>query len=258
DRTQWPTADDLEAGADLLGRVWAAWLAERARQVGGDWTDPHSRQSAHLKAVQEWPAPFPIGRDCMEWDCRPFGALRELMPFDGDEHAAAIIPHVDNGKSIVTFVLAELVDVYTVAVNRPRPPGTVVTGERMELPAQWAYAGAMRQTVNGRARKRCRTWKWVRWLAGHTVREGLPLTDRQGLSVERKKWTPVWLLHELMDYCAAHGPEAPSLKDFLDYLQTRDRHEDYNADDGWKRFKTAYRVTWPELRAMVYAPSHNR
>ena len=257
DRTQWPTADDLEAGADLLRRVWAAWLAERARQVGGDWTDPHSRQSSYLKAVQEWPAPFPIGRDCLEWDCGPFGALRELVPFDGDLHAAVILPETINGRPNVWFLLVEPVPVYTIAVNRPVSPGIEARGERMEdLPDQWAYCGKLARTVDGKARARCRATPWVRWLAGKTVREGQARMERWDM--DGRVWTPGRMGEALLQFRMEHGPQAPKLHQFLSFLAERSdfpHHE--SGKNKWDRLSDEWRISWADLSGWVYPDSKN-
>lgn len=256
DRTQWPTADDLEAGADLLGGVWAAWLAERARQVGGDWTDPRSRQSADLKAVQEWPAPFPIGRDCLEWDCRPFGALRELMPFDGDLHAAAILPQTVNGKPYVWFVLAKRVAVQTFAVNRPVPPGTVARSQCMRLPDQWAYAGTLALTVDGKARARCRATPWVRWLADKTIREGQARKGRW--DSDGRVWTPARMVELLLAFREDHGPERPKLRTFLDYVAAQgDFPPHESGKNKWDRLSDEWRISWADLSGWVYPDSKN-
>ncbi len=261
DRNNWPTAQDLESGAQLLAEVWSGWLGERAMQAGGAWADPTSHEAAILSAVMRWPAPFPVGRECLEWTVEDFAPLRELMPFPGDEHAALILREHKDGKEHVIFVLAQLAPfelITPIDVDRPELSGTLATDQPMKFPEQWVYAGTMRLIVNGRVRARCKPWKWVLWLAGRSVRDGKPLTERQGLARGRQKWNTEYLALELQAYHRVTGHEPPSLEVFLDHLQQQDRPEDFDAVDAWKRFKFSYGLTWGKLKAMVYSTAKKR
>lgn len=233
DREQWPTADDLEAGAGMLATVWAAWLKARASQVGGPWSDPSSREASILEAVKRWPAPWPVGRDCPEWaTVEAFAVMRDLMPFSGDLHAVLILPGAHNGRAVVWFVLSEQV-----------PVQTVHAGDWLDLPGQWSYTGTMRSTVDGKPRARTKAWSWVQWLAGRTIGDG---QARGG-----PDWTPEAFVAELLAYCQANGTEPPRCEDFLSHLWP-DLSSPAVRLNKWRRLAKDWNLRWGELRAMVY------
>ncbi len=253
DSTRWPTAHQLNDGAAQFSAIWMDWLETRATEMGGAWTNPDSPKAILLKAVQGWPAPYPIGRACLEWDNEPFDELRELMPFDEKRHAAAILPEMAGKEKHVWFILTELVPASTIVVNRPVRPGVEAKGEFIDLPYQWAYCGKLARTVNGVARARCRPTPWVRWLAGTTVRDGRARKGRWGS--DGRIWTIERFMDELFAYRDAHGPQPPKQITFLQHLFP-DLSTDASRFNKWRRLSKDWDISWVEAVAWVYGPQN--
>lgn len=254
DPEQWPTADDLSEGADLLADAYRRWLRCRAKQAGEPWEsvqeyrmvrhgDPYGRALHWL--TRHAAAPFIVGTACPELEAGfPAAAARELMPLQSSEYAAVVIPVGDLGGAFL-------------GMSKPTRERYMSCGEWFEVsdgsePSGWRPDGRRvevvpvpKRSISKETQKSLRRW----WRGVN----GLPARGRQP---GPEFWNAARILDALIAYVSENEAAPPSRDAFVRWA--------YEREGAWlnassvgvvgHRWSRELRTPFPELADAVGNP----